>query len=129
MNDATAVRYDERLGREGFFGSGNWTFGDATSVDANRKLILLPGTLKRIAGLTLVLAVSSLTSVVDPWTEQRLERSPVTVAAGLRPFAKRRVSAAEARRIVLDILYRTEERRQQAVREEATHGIDWEEIA
>lgn len=128
MNSAMPVSYECPVGREEFSGSGDWAFGQGISVGNGHRLIVHPHPLRRLAGWALLLAASSLTSTVDPWAEQQKERSQPTMAASFRAIPKRRISAAEARQIALDILYRAESRREQTAREEAARGISWEEF-
>jgi hypothetical protein len=126
-NDAT-VLYGQPAVWECSSRSGNWAFGEPPTGGNGHRPAVRHRPLRQLAGAAL-LAVSSLTSTADPWVEQQQERSRVTTATASRSFPKRRISPAEARQIALDILYRAEQRREQAARYEAACGINWEEEA
>jgi hypothetical protein len=129
VNSTTMVLYDQPVGREGFSGSGNWAFGEATTGGNGHRLVAPVRPLRQLAGWALLLAATTLTSAADPWAEQQKEQSQATTASAFRPSTKRRISLAEARKLALDILYRAERRREQTAREEAARGINWEETA
>jgi hypothetical protein len=128
MNDTTVVHDTPTVGPGSCSGSGDWGYNStALSLSPGRRAMPASHPVHPWRGLALLLAVSTLTSTVDPWAEHRQERSGASLAISLGPSTKRRILPSEARRIALELLHRSEQRREESLRGEASHEICWEE--
>lgn len=123
MTDASVSWYAASQGQEAVAATGEWAFdgafGPRLTVEPTR-------TMWHLAGLAVILAVSSLTSVSDPWFEGAQQRAQSSVGNGFDAVRPRRISIAQARRVALDALRRAEQERLRMAQEEAERGIDWE---
>lgn len=127
MSSSPLVDWEQAMDRDRLSGSANWAVEGAVSVTSSTQTTSIPRWLRH-ASLTILLAASSVSSFADPWAQTRQQRGRATMTAVFRPCRRRRISAIEARRIALSILYRAEEERLRIAEEEAARGIDWEDI-
>lgn len=80
----------------------------------------------RPLGISVVMALSPLTALADPWMiEPRRQTQPTAIV--VVHTSKRRISRAEALRIARDILRRAELERAALAEEEASRGVRWGE--
>ena len=128
MTDSPEIAYEQPMDREQLSGSANWAIDERVVITVPTRAVTPLYWLQQVAGSALLLAATSVTSFIDPWAQTQQQRGQATMAAVFRPYRRRRISALEARRIALDILYRAEDERARIAEEEATRGIDWEEI-
>lgn len=123
MTDTSVSGYVASDGQEVVAATGEWAFDWAVAPS----LTLKPTrTMWHLAGLAVLLAVSSLTSIPDPWLEGAQQRAQSSVGNVFDAVRPRRISIAQARRIALDALRRAEQERLRVAQREAERGIDWE---
>lgn len=106
--------------------TGRWAFDLTPRTGPTVRSPLLP---RRLAGCLVLLAVSSFTSIADPWLDERRHRAQSSTLGVLRQPSRRRLSVAEARQMAMEVLYRAEEERAILASEEARRGINWEEVS
>lgn len=110
-------------------GSGNWTLDEVASGGRAAPKCVRPGfSLPQLARLALLVAISSVSSGLDPWLQTRQRRSPLTLTSTFQTSTRRRITPSEARRMALEILHRAEAERAAIAFVEARQGIDWEEV-
>jgi hypothetical protein len=129
VNNSTAIVAERPSSRESLCGSGNWALGEMENAPLYTRV---PPPLRRIhpiASLLILFAATSLSSCEDPWANRQRDRSQLTRADVFLSPRRRRISAAVARTLALEILHRAESERSEMAAEEARHGIDWEEEA
>ena len=124
MTDASVSGYAASQGQQAVAATGEWAFDWAVAPSLTVKPTR---TRWHLAGLAVILAVSSLTSVPDPWLEGAQQRAQFSVGNGFDAVRPRRISIAQARRVALDALRRAEQERLRMAQEEADRGIDWED--
>lgn len=123
MTDTSVWGYVASDGQEVLAATGEWAFDWAVAPS----LTLKPTrTVWHLAGLAVLLAVPSLTSIPDPWLEGAQHRAQFTVENAFDVVRPRRISIAQARRVALDALRRAEQDRLRVAQEEAERGINWE---
>ncbi len=88
---------------------------------------LRPGAaLRHLGALAVLFALSTLTSIQDPWLHERQRHAQSSVSNPFGPIRPRRLSVVQARRVALEVLRRAEQERLRVAQEEADRGIDWE---
>lgn len=73
-------------------------------------------------------ATSTITNIPDPWLNMNKERLNLTNTEIFEPRLRRRISLLEARKIALTILIDAEAERLYFAGQEASKGIDWEQV-
>ncbi len=130
MSSTAHFRYEQPTGREMLSGSANWAFDNGANTIFAARIGAVSRALSQWAGLAAVLlAVSSMSSGPDPWSETPRQRSQLTMTAPFQTRRRRRITPLEARRLALEILHRAEAGRAAAAEAEARQGINWEEMA
>lgn len=81
------------------------------------------------AGMAVILAVSSLTTGVDLWLDERRRQATSVQRSWFVPFKRQYVSMAEARRIALEILAQADAERLLTAAEEARRDSYWESFS
>ena len=129
MSSTAHIRYEQPTGRETLSGSANWAFDNGTHAIFDPRIGPVSRTLSQLARLTVLLAVSSMSSGPDPWSETQQQRSQLTMSSTFQTSSRRRITLQEARRMALDILHRAEAERAAVAQAEAERGINWEEVS
>ena len=103
--------------------TGEWSIEEPTEPHSSQNV--LRGFLWPI-GIGAMLALSSVTSVPDPWIVKQHRRTQPTVQIVLEVSGRRRLSRREARAIALHLLERMEMARLEAATDEARRAIPLE---
>ncbi len=128
MSNTAHIFFEQPTGGEMLSGSANWAFDNGIHTIFDPRIGAVGRTLSQWA-LAVLLAVSSTSSGPDPWSDNRQQRSQLTMSAPFQASRRRRITPLEARRLALEILYRAEAGRAAAAEAEAKQGINWEEMA
>ena len=130
MSSTAYIAYEQPADRETLSSSANWAFDNGIHAIFDPTIGPLSRTLSQFARLAaVVLAVSTMSSGPDPWSETRQQRSRLTMSTTFQISRRRRITPLEARRLALEILHRAEAGRAAAAEAEAKQGINWEEMA
>jgi len=78
-----------------------------------------------MAGISIILAVSPMTAISDPWLQERDQRDAAITISVYRDIIGRPISLSEAKRIARNILVDAERERLQIAENEASKGIQW----
>jgi hypothetical protein len=81
----------------------------------------------RVAGLAVSLAISPVTTMSDPWLNERRRRDAVVTVSIYQEFLGRFISRSEALRLARQILEQAEQERLVIATLEAARGINWED--
>lgn len=105
--------------------SVEWLRQADTSMELTSRPTPIRGFLRPF-GIGVVMALSPLTAVADPWVVEPRRQSQPT-AFVLVHTSRRRISRAEALRVAMEILRKAEQERLDLADWEAERGIDWGE--
>jgi hypothetical protein len=85
--------------------------------------------LAQLAPVAVLLAISTITAVSDPWRPVEQQRAQFSVSSNFRSSDRRRITTVEARRMALEILRRAEAGRAAVAEAEARQLEGWEELS
>lgn len=127
MNNTYAVTQQDRFSEATFdnTASGPWSVKSVPEAKTARKP--LDGCLRPL-GFGLVLALSTMTSVVDPWVAYRKQYSEPTSYILIGSVGHGRISLREARQLAFWVMAETEAARLRAAEREARRAFDIEDI-
>ncbi len=130
MCSTARIEFEKATDRDTLSGSGDWAFDNGThglAVAAPIAAVTLGAS--QLARLTLLLAISSVSSGFDPWFDSQQPPSPLTTTRTFEMSGRRRISPVEARNMALEILRRAEAGRAAIAQAEAEREINWEEVS
>ena len=104
---------------------GSWWIAQPVDAQSTRQS---PRGCLRPFGIGMVLALSSLTSLADPWVADRKRYTEPTSQALVELTGPRRITLRRARQLALQLLADIERARLQAAHDEACKAFDIEEI-
>lgn len=79
-------------------------------------------------GIGLIIALSPITAVADPWVAEPRRQTQPTAFVPIQSMGRRRITRAEALRLAQEILERAERERLRSADWEAARGADWGEV-
>ena len=106
--------------------SGPWSVNAIPEAQTPRRT---PRGYLRPIGVLLMIALSPLTSVPDPWVIERRRLTPTTAHVWTAVLARRRISLREAREMALHLMAEIEEARLWTADQEARRTFDLEDLA
>ena len=126
MNDTYALDEEDRFSQSTLTNtaSGPWSIENLCETQTARKS---PQGYLRPLGIGLVLALSTMTSVADPWVADRKRYSEPTSYILIGSVGHRRISLQEARRLAFWLMAETEAARLRAAEREARRAFDIED--
>lgn len=127
MNNAYEMAQEDELSQAGFANtaSGSWSIRNLAATQSACKS---PHGYLRPLGIGLVLALSPLTSLADPWVANRKRYTEPTARVLVEFLRRRRISLHKARQLALQLLAEMESARFQAADDEARRTFDIEDI-
>lgn len=128
MNSAYAIVQEDDLSQasSASTGSGFWSIPKPVDAQSARKS---PHGYLRPLGIVIVLALSPISSLADPWVADRKRYTEPTSRVLVELIGRKRVSLQRARQLALQLLADIESARLQAAYEEARRAFDIEDIA
>jgi len=131
VSSTADIHYEQATDRDALSGSANWDFDNGTHPTVRPRIAAPSRTrsCQRLRFCAMLLAVSSMTAVPDPWCETQHQRSQLTMSSTLQTISRRRITPLEARKMALEILYRAEKERADVAQAEAERGVSWEEVS
>lgn len=130
MSSTADIHYEQAADRDALSGSANWDFDNGTHPTVRPRIIAPRRThsRQRLGFCAMLLVVSSMTAVADPWCETQHHRSQLTMSSTLQTSSRRRIMRREALKLADDIMRRAEEGRMKAAEEEANRQFDLESL-
>ena len=129
MCSTAHIQYEQVTGRDSLSGLGNWAFDDGTrEFGAGGRFAPVGRGAAQVARLALLLAISSVSSGLDPWFETQQQRSQLTMSSTFQTSSRRRITLRAALRLADEIMRRAEEGRLKAAVEEANRQFDLEDL-
>jgi len=127
VNSAYGIVQEDKISQAGFAitASGSWSIRNIAEAQSARKS---PHGFLRPLGLGLVLALSPLTSLADPWVSDRKRYTEPTTPVLVERLRRRRISLQKARQLALQLLEEMEAARFQVADDEARSSFDLEDI-
>lgn len=107
----------------GMVSTGGWSEDLKGSFRFNNGML----DLARATGRRVNISMSSTSSGIDPWFEDRRRQTSLSLVSMIGVPFRRKLSIKEARTMALQILHQAEEERLQIADYEAERGMVWEE--
>ena len=122
MNSAYTVGVQDRVPESRTIETSLWDENCARRTAANLWGILR---IRKIAGILLPLAVSTITAIPDPWLIEKRRRDTVITMSIFQEAIGHAISRSEALLIARQILEQAEQERLALAEFEATRGLQW----